>query len=364
MISTLPPPPAIEQPAPYQVSYGVVTGLAARGTQRVVVRAGGRTLAVRPLRQQRFYLRVSLPPGERTVAVTTVDARDRRATTRVPHVYALPRAGTPRSVPAFEEPVLGRAVRRLAHGFPGTAAVYVQSLTSGAGAAWNARAAFPGASTLKLAIAVTALAHLDDTPACGSTLDGLLRRMLVDSDSASANAVERSFGGSTGGGSHLVNELMRSIGLVDSEMYGGYTIESRTRGAIPRQIDRVAWSGVGKRTTAWDLAGLARALWLASGNRGPLRRAQPGLSAADARYLLYLLAHVRDTGKLDRELRGLPEVVVLHKAGWLGDARHDNGLVFWRGGVFVAAVLTYGRVGGSDALAGRVARVALDRFRG
>ena len=287
-----------------------------------------------------------------------------RAASVVRHVFALPRAAVPRAVPAFEEPGLARAVRGLALGFPGTASVYVQSLTSGAGAAWNARAVYPAASTLKLAIAVTALAQVQGTPTAGSSLDRLLRRMLIDSDNAAANDVERFYAGSTSAGSRLVNELMRSIGLVDSEMYGGYTVEPRTSGAIPRRVDRAAWSGVGKRTTAWDLAGLVRSLWLASGNRGPLRRAQPGLTAADARYLLYLLAHVRDRGKLDREVRGVPGVVVLHKAGWLDGARHDNGVVVWRGGVFVAAVLTYGGAGAADALAGRVARVALDRFRG
>ena len=53
---------------------------------------------------------------------------------------------------------------------------------------------------------------------------------------------------------------------------------------------------------------------------------------------------------------------VLHKAGWINAARHDNGLVFWRGGVFVVTVMTYRRGGAghsSDVLAGRVARVAL-----
>jgi hypothetical protein len=59
-------------------------------------------------------------------------------------------------------------------------------------------------------------------------------------------------------------------------------------------------------------------------------------------------------------------VAVLHKAGWINAARHDSGLVFWRGGVFVISVMTW-RAGGvgpsSDALAGRCAQVALDRFR-
>ena len=40
MITAVPPPPAIEQPAPYQLSYGVVAGTAAAGTRRVIVRVG------------------------------------------------------------------------------------------------------------------------------------------------------------------------------------------------------------------------------------------------------------------------------------------------------------------------------------
>ncbi len=45
---------------------------------------------------------------------------------------------------------------------------------------------------------------------------------------------------------------------------------------------------------------------------------------------------MRDTPKLDRSLRDDRGVHVLHKAGWISTARHDTGLVFWRGGVFVA----------------------------
>ena len=43
------PPPAIEQPAARQVSYGLVTGRAARGSVRVLVHANGKRLASRPL---------------------------------------------------------------------------------------------------------------------------------------------------------------------------------------------------------------------------------------------------------------------------------------------------------------------------
>jgi hypothetical protein len=57
---------------------------------------------------------------------------------------------------------------------------------------------------------------------------------------------------------------------------------------------------------------------------------------------------------------------VLHKAGWIDSVRHDAGLVFWRGGVMVAAVMTWvpwGAGVSSDKLAGDVAWAALQHFR-
>ena len=373
MITAPPPPPAIEQPAPYQLSYGVIAGIAAPGTRRVIVRVGTRTLADRPLRQRRFQLRVALPPGEAAVQVVTVDRTGRRSRTIVQHVLGAGTASDPRERVPHSDALLAREIRRLAQSFGNTSAIYVQNLATGAGAAWNARATFPAASALKLAIAVTALARSDGTLVAGSTLDRLLRQMLTTSDNAAANGTERFFGGSTSGGSALVNTMMRSIGLVDTEMYGGYELDAvgdplrKVAGVIPLRIDSQPSWGRGKKTSAYDLASLMRAVWLASAGRGPLRTAQPGFSAADGRYLLYLLAHVRDPGKLDREVGRLPGVRVLHKAGWINDARHDNGIVLWPGGALVVTVMTYRAAGAgssSDVLAGRVAAAALRRFRG
>ena len=291
----------------------------------------------------------------------------------MPHVLGAARAATPRVRAPSSDALLARDVRRLAESFGSTSAIYVQNLATGAGAAWNARATFPGASTLKLAIAVTALARTEGTPAPGSTLDRLLRQMLIYSDNAAANGTERYFGGSTSGGSALVNSMMQSLGLVDTEMYGGYELDAvggQSRvlaGGIPLRIDSQPSWGRGKKTSAYDLASLLRGVWLASGGRGPLRAAQPGFTAADGRYLLYLLAHVRDPGKIDREVGRLPGVRVLHKAGWIDVARHDNGIVLWPGGAVVVTVMTYRPAGAgvaSDVLAGRVAAAALRRFRG
>jgi len=171
--------------------------------------------------------------------------------------------------------------------------------------------------------------------------------------------------GSTSAGSFRVDAFMRSLGLADSEMYGGYELRTLA-GAIPVRVDDQPSWGYGKYTTAYDLAALLRAIWLASGDLGPLRTDRSGLTPADARYLLRLLARVRDVPKLDRVRAGNSGVAVLHKSGWVTNGRHDAGLVFWRGGVFVAGVMTYRSSGvgtSADVLAGRVASATLARLR-
>jgi beta-lactamase class A len=376
VIDTAPPPrpPVVERPAAYQVSYGAVEGVAEPGTTRVVVRVDGTIVRDVPLRGRSFSLGVALPPREVRVRVETVDGDGHRAGRTVLHVLGLPPAARPVVRPLRLDRGLERDLRRLVDGYPGSAAVYVEDLATGAGAAWNARATFPAASTLKLAIAVTILSRLEGPPPRGSELDGLLRQMLIPSDNAAANALLVRLGGSTSGGGALVNETMRTIGLERTEMYGGYILGTALGGSrelagggVPLSVVSQPYWGIGKSTTALDLAQLFRAVWLSSGGLGPLTRAGSGVTPAEARYLLYVLARVGDRGKLARTVGALPGVLVMHKAGWIDAARHDAGLVVWRGGVLVAAAMTYRPSGTGtreDAFAGRVAATALRRFRG
>lgn len=368
------PPPVIVQPAARQVWYGIVRGTAPQGTQRIIVRVNGGPQRSLRLRGRRFVVDLDLPVGRRVVRVEAIAADGRRSVRSIKDVISLPRAARPRDLTPHVDPLLQRQIVRLARSFGRSSGIYVEDLTTGAGAGWNARATFPGASALKLAIAVTALARLDGVPAAGSRLDRLFMSMLAFSDNASANALETVFGGSTRGGSALVNETMRSIGLESTEMYGGYIIGTSLRverglagtGIPLTVVDQPSW-GIGKKTTALDLARLSRSIWLATGARGPLHRAQRGFTPADARYLLWVLSAVRDHGKLDRFVSSAPDVKVFHKAGWIKSARHDNGLVVWRGGILVATVMTYRSWGtgpSSDVLAGRVAQAALRRVRG
>ena len=226
---------------------------------------------------------------------------------------------------------------------------------------------FPAASTLKLAIAVEVMRALRERPAPGSRLFVLLERMLERSDNEAANDLESWLGGSTSGGSAMVNATMRELGLNDSLMYGGYAIGTTARvPPIPARLETQPSFGVGKFTTAYDLARLLRLLHLAAGGRGALLHLlDGGFTPSDARFLLFLLAHTTDNGRLDRLIAQRGGVAVLSKAGWIETARHDAGLVYWPGGAFVAVVMTF-REGGvgqaADVLAGRVAQAALERF--
>jgi beta-lactamase class A len=346
------PPPQIAAPAPHEASFGRVEGTVPRGTTRIRVFVDGQLGVEKRLVRRRFAVTVGLPRRDVQIRVTAFDGLGRRSTNVVGPVFGLPRAAASQGAALRSDTALSRTVRALAGGFRGACAVYVHDLRTGRGASLNAHMPFPAASTLKAAIAVELLRSLPRTPAPGTRLDLLLRRMLTYSDSRAANDLLVAIGGSTSGGSARVNASMRALGLTSTDMYGGYIVEQ----------DALRPSFIGKRTTAWDLARLYRLLHLAAGARGLLvTRFRAQFTPSDARYLLYVLAHVREPGRLSRFLGGAS---VLHKAGWITKARHDSGLVYWPGGVFVVSVMTWHPSGvgtASDVLAGRVALAALRR---
>jgi beta-lactamase class A len=352
------PPPTIVAPAPREVSFGRVSGTVPAGTTHVIVRARGLVVAEFPVRRRSFTVNPPLPTGNVVVEVTAVDGRNRRSRRSIAPVLSLP----PPAAPLVRAPVLDRPlaawVDRLRRQYGGTTGIYVENLRTGRGAAWNAGARFPAASTLKLAIAVTVLRALDGKPAAGSEVARLLGAMMVFSHNEAANDLEVWLAGSTSAGSSRVNETMRAIGLTDSEMYGGYGTRGPSAAApIPIRLDRQPDFGVGKYTTAADLSRLARAVYLAAVGKGPLGRL--GVDRSEARYLLWLLSQASDRGKLDRIVGA--KAIVMHKSGWLPMARHDAGIVAYSGGAYVATVMTW-QTARADELAGDVASRALARF--
>ena len=346
--------PELVTPAPYEVSFGRIAGRAGPGTALIVVSVDGRVRAEKQIGRSRFDFWIALPQRDVRLTVTAVDKRGRRAATAVEPVFGLPRASAPRGPPrrSFQDARLAGELRALGRDFPGICGILVQDLRDGAQAAWNARAHFPAASTLKVAIAVEVLRVLHGQPWRGSRVDQLLRKMLIPSDDKAANELLVWLGGSTSGGAARVNATLRALALYDSDMYGGYLVQASEP------------SFVGKRTTAADYASLLRQIHFAVEGKGRLaRRFRGSFIPADARHLLYLLSHTT-TGWLDRSLSAR-QATVVQKAGWITRARHDGGLVYWPGGTFVAVVMTWNERGvglASDLLAGRVARAALTRL--
>jgi hypothetical protein len=361
-----PAPPTLVSPAPRQVSFGLVEGRVGRGTVRIAVFVDGAERGHRSTPRGRFRLRVALPMQDVTLKVVAYGAAGSSSATMVTPVFGLPRAALPAATRGRLDPVLQRGLTARSGGFPGITAFYVQDLRTGRGAARNARARFPAASTVKLGIAIEVMRTLPGLPAKGTEVDRLLRSMLEVSSNRAANKLLVWLGGSTGAGAARVSATLRQAGITDTEIYGGYVLGTGLAAARPIPISAVESPsfGVGKYTTAWDMARMFKYLHRATAGRGPLVGRLRGFTAADARRLLYFLAHSHDHGKLDRLVRG-PEVAVAHKAGWISTARHDTGLVYSIDGVFVAAVMTWNGSGiskSADELAGRIAKVSLDRF--
>ena len=356
--------PALVAPAPREISFGQVVGTVGRGTDTVAVLVNGKPAAEARVRGRRFTIQVKLPTADAQVRVVARDALGNSAATAVGPVFGLPRRGLEASGRAHVDRTLARRIGALVDDFSGISAVYVQDLRTGAGAAWNATARFPAASTVKLAIAVEVLRRLEERPARSSDLDRLLELMLVHSDNEAANELLQWIGGSDEGGAGLVNGTLSALGLGDSHLYGGFLTGSGGGEPIPLATESQP-SFEGKYTTAHDLAELHRFVHLAAAGGGPLVEGVAGsFTPDDARFLLWILAHSADRGKLDRYVGRV--AIVPHKAGWVSDARHDAGIVYWRGGAFVVSVMTYTGGGAgepSDELAGRVAEAALERFR-
>jgi beta-lactamase class A len=357
--------PVITSPAPREISFGRITGRVFAGTRRVNLIVARRVIASKQITgPARFSFAVTLPARMIGVRVVAVNATGERSGITVPNVRGVPLPGEPGVLrPTVEDAVLARKLRTLAQNFPGIAAVYVQDLQTGRGAAWNARARFPAASTLKLPIAIEVLRTLRYRPSAGSSIDRLLRSMLIYSSNEAANSLLVRLGGSTSSGAYRVNALMNSVNVRDSLMYGGYQMATAAARPIPLRVNEQPAFGGGKYTTAWDLARLHRFVGMAARGIGPLPRVSGTFGRPDARYLLWILSQVADRGKLQRFLS--PSATVPHKAGWIGTARHDAGVVYWRNGSFSVAVMTWNASGvgsSSDILAGRVARVARDHF--
>jgi len=314
--------------------------------------------------------RVRVPRGPRRVTVPVpaghheVRVRARgpggAAASRTIRVWVLPRSGRRAGrVPGYVDRRLQGEVEALVGAFPATSGIYVQHLVTGCGAAVNADAQFPAASTLKAAILVDAVRH-GRAASLRSTLDS----MVIDSSDAAANSALAALGGGSGdAGAAQVTDTLHDLGLARSLVRRPYIVENER---TPLPIGTTAGPPLYTNfiSTPYELARLMVAVHRGAVGRGGVARL--GIGTAEARAeLLARFLDVRDTTKL---VAGLPSgVPVAHKTGYTDDVRHDAGIVYLRSGPVVASAMTYrqGSIAGTgERFIARVATAARSRLAG
>ncbi len=379
---------AINLPAPYEASDGRIEGRAPAVTTDVGVFVSGngryRLVTMHHLEHGgRFAIPATgLPAGDRSLKIIAYANGRALGSKVIRPVSGLPRLAFRTRAARVTDASVQRRLKGISG--PGVRAVWMRGLASGDAASYNAGARFTAASTLKLGILMASLAHNRQNPVGGS-LWNAYQRLVLDSDNVAANNVEIQMGGSTSGGSALVNQFCRQMGCRDTDMYGGYipntspptavltrlvdTPAVARAAAVPRAAETVppvrterspSIPTYGKHTTAHDLGVLAATLVEAGGGRGKARR--QGISRHEARVAVYLLIHARYRGLVRPNVHN----AVGHKSGWLSGVEHDAALVFTPAGTVVTVVMSQGSgVGpsGSGRYADRVLRLALARLR-
>ena len=351
-----PPPPVVSAPP---VSFGRAAVRLGAGTDRIEVQADGRiTARLRPPPGPR-RVSVPVPAGVHAVRVKAIGRGGARWSKTV-RIRALPRGALRAGrIPGFVDRALQRDVERLAGETSAITGVYVQHLVTGCGAAVNADAQFPAASTLKAAILVDAVRH-GQAASLRSTLDS----MIIDSNDAAANSALAALGSGSGdAGAAQVTDTLHDLGLARSLVRRPYIVENE-RHPLPIGTTSSPPLYTNFISTPYELARLMVAVHRGAVGRGGVARL--GIGTAEARAeLLARFLDVRDTSKL---VAGLPSgVPVAHKTGYTDDVRHDAGIIYLRSGPVVASAMTYrqGSIAGTgERFIARVATVARSRLAG
>lgn len=345
-----PPPPIVAE-------AGTVFG-------EVAVKVGRDTTVLEMVIDGKVRARLRLPGGPRRVAAPlpvgdhVVRARARgkggvRISAEV-HLHVLPRsAARAGRIPGRVDVRLQADVDSLVRRLPAISGVYVQHLVTGCGAAVNAGAPFPAASTLKAAILIDAVRREGGRPA--ESTGRLLDQMVIDSSDRAANAV-------LAGPSRpeAVTATMREMGLTESLVRRPYIIEDERL-----SLDATARPALYTNfvSTPFELARIMVAIHRAALGTGALPKL--GISARAARVeLMPRLLSVRDATKI---VAGTPpEVPVMHKSGYTEQVKHDAGIVYLRGGPVVVSAMSWAQGGVSDRTGDRfiadVTRAATSRL--
>lgn len=349
MPPAVPPVPVV---APAPVLFGHVTVRVGAGTRMIVPVLDGRARRAVRVRPGPRRVSLSLPAGRWNLAVRAVGRRGARSSAaRV--VWVLPASATATIRSGRGDRVLQRRLHGLSAGAGFVNGIYVRNLATGCGAAVNAGAPFPAASTLKAAILLDAVRRR--TGASPALLD----RMVIDSDDLASNALLGVEGGGDAmSGAARVTETMHLAGMPNSLVRRPYIIDKER---IPVTVTARPELYTNYISTPYELAVLMIALHRGALGKGPVRRM--GVSPAVARReITRRLLEVRDRTKI---VAGVPPgMPVAHKTGYTTEVKADAGIVYAPRGPIVISVMGWSNAGASEAFISRVAAATVARLSG
>ena len=299
-----PAPPALVAPAPRQVSFGLVEGRVNAGTVRIAVFVDGAEIANRSTPRGRFRLRVPLPTRDVTVKVVAYGPAGRSSDNDSQLGLRTSAGGPSDGDPRPARPRAPAAAENTQWRLSGNHRLLRPEPPDGRGRGVERPRTLPG--RLDGEARDRDRGDANAVPACpprAAEVDRLLRSMLQVSSNRAANELLVWLGGSTGAGAARVNATLRQAGITDTELYGGYVVGTGFAAGKPIPVGVVESPsfGVGKYTTAWDMARMFKYLHLATaGSRtagGPPARIHVGGCPAPA-LLPRALAGPRKAGSL------------------------------------------------------------------
>ncbi len=339
--------PALDAPRPGEAFFGAVAARAPAGAASAELRADGRPVAVLRVVRGVARARLRLAPGAHDLELRFLAGGRLVGVARSPAVWLLPRSGRSALPAARADRRLESRLRDLARGFAGTSALWLQDLTSGRAAGWNAEARFPAASTVKLGVLAAALQRMGPAPERSPLLADLAAMAGWSSNLATNRLLER-IGGSQRAGAALAQGALQRLGGSSSTFPDGYLVGTELQPAQPPgRAEAPPPPASWRTTTARDLARALFALQ-ATGAGGRRARAETGLSGHQARVALaLLLASERRGDNLGLFAGGLsPGTPAAQKHGWHSTVRHSAAIVYTPRGPWIAVALTY-RPGGA-----------------
>ena len=243
----------------------------------------------------------------------------------------LPRGGMRARAPLQHDDGLAARLAALGRAFDGWAGFWVHDLTTGTTAGWNADAAFPAASTVKLGVVAATLRTFRPRPERSRGWYDLVQLTGWSSNLASNRLVREV------GGYGAVRDALRRLGMRHSTYPGAYRA-----GTTVADTPKPPPHGHARVTTPRDLG---RALYTlqaaAAGNRFVQRKS--GLSRREARLALALLLQASPAAGHEGLLRPfLPRgTAVAQKNGWISDTRITAAIVYSPGRPRIAVVAAY-----------------------